>query len=68
MIQISDLMIGHPEIASFSQLEMLVSVAAAAGEIHLNFDIKPEFADTPRDWDMRLEVAFLSAQVRLGDE
>jgi hypothetical protein len=64
MIQISDLMIAHPELVSFRQLETLVEAAAASGEIHLYFDIKPEFADTPRDWDMRLEVIFLSAQAR----
>ncbi|KAA5602426.1 sulfur relay protein DsrC [Blastochloris sulfoviridis] len=62
MIQISDLMIAHPELVSFRQLEALVEEVATSGEIHLYFDIKPEFADTPRDWDMRLEVIFLSAQ------
>lgn len=49
-------------MTSFAQLETLVEEAATFGAIHLHFDIKPEFADTPRDWDMRLEVAFLSAK------
>jgi hypothetical protein len=67
MIHVSDLMIAYPELTSFRQLEALVEEVGASGEIHLYFDIKPEFVDTPRDWDMRLEVIFLSAQRRLGD-
>ncbi len=60
MLQISDMIITHPEITSFSQLEVLVKEAARAGTIHLNFDLKPEYPDTPRNWQDRLETAFLS--------
>ncbi|MGO9358859.1 MAG: sulfur relay protein DsrC [Xanthobacteraceae bacterium] len=58
MVQISDLLIAHPEISSFSELNDLVVEAAQAGEIHLYFDIKPEFPDTPRKWETELELAF----------
>ncbi len=61
MAQISDLMIGHPEATSFADLEQLVMEAARAGEIHLYFDIKPEYPDTPRQWETRLELAFYNA-------
>jgi hypothetical protein len=58
MVQISDLLIGHPEITSFEELRELVIGAARAGEIHLYFDIKPEFPDTPRKWETDLELSF----------
>ncbi len=62
MIQISDLIIAHPEIRTFDQLEELVVEAARRGEIHLYFDIKPEFPDTPRKWEAQLELAFHRAE------
>jgi hypothetical protein len=60
MVQISDLIISHPEITSFSELEELVKEAARQGEIHLSFDLKPEYVDTPRRWQDKLETAFTS--------
>jgi hypothetical protein len=62
MVQISELMIRHPEATSFADLERLVIEAASAGEIHLYFDIKPEYPDTPRQWEARLELAFYRAK------
>lgn len=59
-VQISDLIIAHPEVTSFKELEELVKAAARAGAINLLFDIKPEYPDTPRDWRDRLEVTFCS--------
>ena len=60
MVQISDIIIAHPEISTFSGLEELVKEAARQGAIHLSFDLKPEYPDTPRNWQDRLEAAFLS--------
>ncbi len=62
MVQISDLIITHPEMTTFDQLESLVVEAARRGEIHLYFDIKPEFPDTPRKWEARLELLFHRAE------
>ncbi len=62
MANISDLIIQHPEITSFEDLEKAVVAAAQAGEIHLFFDIKPEYPDTPRGWEKRLERAFCYAE------
>ncbi len=59
MLQISDMIIAHPEIASFGELEELVKEAAREGAIHLSFDLKPEYPDTPRNCRDRLEAAFL---------
>lgn len=62
MIQISDLIIAHPEMTTFDELEELVVEAARCGAIHLYFDVKPEFPDTPRGWETQLELAFYRAE------
>jgi hypothetical protein len=66
MVRVSDLIIGHPEIASFQDFEQLVMQIGRAGEIHLYFDVKPEFPDTPRQWQTRLELAFYSTDGQRG--
>jgi len=58
LIRVSDLMIQHPEVRSFKDLERLVTEAAKSGYRFLQFDVKPEFVDTPRDWDQKLETVF----------
>jgi len=62
MARISELIISHPEVQSFAGLEQLVVQAAREGEIHLYMDIKPEFPDTPRKWELELELAFYRAE------
>ena len=47
---------------SFAQLEPKVVEAAREGEIHLYMDIKPEYPDTPRKWEHRLEKVFYDAE------
>ncbi len=58
MLNLSDLIIQHPEVDSFHDLVALVRQRAAEGEIHLRFDIKPDYVDTPRNWEWQLEAAF----------
>lgn len=58
MAKLSDLIIGYPEVQSFEDLEMLVQHLAANGEMHLEFDLKPDYRDTPRKWEWILEAAF----------
>jgi len=62
MARVSELMIAHPEITSFVELEALVVAAAKAGEFHLYMDVKPEYPDTPRLWEQELELAFQGAE------
>lgn len=66
MANLSDLIIQHPEITSFYELERLVVESARSGLIVLYFDLKPDFSDTPRDWQNRLEMAFYKADTRPG--
>ena len=56
--RLSDLIIGHPEVTSFTELEKLVSHAAESGIMHLEFDLKPDYKDTPKKWQWLLEAAF----------
>lgn len=58
MAKLSDLIIAHPEVKSFDELERLVAQAGEAGEMFIEFDIKPDYRDTPRKWEWILEAAF----------
>ncbi len=58
MALLSDLIIQHPEVQSFPDLLKLVAKSGKDGEIFLQFDVKPDYRDTPRDWAMQLETAF----------
>jgi hypothetical protein len=37
-----------------------VVASAKSGYRFLQFDVKPEFVDTPRNWDLILEAVFYS--------
>ncbi len=58
MYNLSDLIIQHPEVSSFGELIDLVQRQATAGMRFLQFDVKPDYRDTPRNWEFKLEAAF----------
>ncbi|OUD12490.1 sulfur relay protein DsrC [Thioflexithrix psekupsensis] len=59
MLHLSELLIQHPELNNFSELEQLVSThAKATRERFFRIDVKPSFPDTPENWEDRLEAAF----------
>ena len=58
MLTLSDILIHNDEIASFDELMVAVQKGAADGERFFRMDIKPPFADTPENWEERLEAAF----------
>ncbi len=58
MLYLSNLIIQNPEVNSFDGLVGLVREAARRGERFLNFDVKPDYRDTPRNWEIKLETAF----------
>ena len=62
MARVSELLIANPKMRSFEELEVAVVEAARSGEIHLYMDIKPEFPDTPRNWEQDLEIVFTRAE------
>lgn len=58
MALLSDLIIHHPEVQSFPELVKLVAKCGKEGEVFLEFDVKPDYRDTPRKWELKLESAF----------
>ena len=58
MAKLSDLIIGNPDVTTFKELEELVQHAGESGQMFLEFDVKPDYRDTPRKWEWILEAAF----------
>ena len=61
-ILISDIIIQHPEINSFDELLAAVRHISSDDMLFLEFDVKPDYRDTPRDWQWQLEGAFIGAR------
>jgi len=60
ILQLSQIMIRHHEITSFADLLQVVRKYGQEGQIMFEYDLKPEYPDTPRDWEKQIEVAFLT--------
>ena len=60
MIPLSQILIQYHELNSFAVLLALVKNLGDHGLVLIEFDIKPDFKDTPRDWEARLEIAFIT--------
>lgn len=58
MIWLSEILIEEHALASFTDLQVAVRARAAAGERFFGFDIKPQFTDTPANWESVLESIF----------
>jgi len=58
MLVLSEILIEHHELESFDALVPLVQDGARRGEMFFRMDVKPPFADTPEDWEDRLEASF----------
>ncbi len=58
MLSLSSLIIEYPEVGSFRELLAVVRRRAESGERFLQFDIKPDYPDTPRNWEFQIESAF----------
>jgi hypothetical protein len=58
MAMLSDLIISNPDVTSFDELKQLVAHLGESGEMHLEFDLKPDYRDTPKKWEWILEAAF----------
>lgn len=57
MLYLSELMIQNTHLESFSDLLETIT-QNAQGQIHLKIDIKPNYPDTPADWEDKIEGAF----------
>lgn len=58
MIWLSEILIEEYQLASFNDLQAAVQQRAKSGERFFGIDIKPQFADTPANWEAQLESIF----------
>ncbi len=57
MLYLSEVLIQNPQVNSFEELVDLIDEVSKS-EIFFRIDVKPQFGDTPEDWEDRLEAAF----------
>jgi len=58
MAKLSEIIIANPQVEHFEDLRELVILVARTGEVFLEFDVKPDYVDVPKNWQMELETAF----------
>ena len=61
-VRISDIIIQHPDINSFVELLDAVRGIQSDNMLFMEFDVKPDFRDTPRNWQWQLEGAFVGGK------
>ena len=57
MLHLSEVLMQHPEVESFEELVAKIKQRSKT-EMFFRIDVKPQFADTPDNWEDRLEAAF----------
>jgi len=57
MLYVSELLLEHRDITSFTELVEVVKQSAKQ-EMFFRMDLKPPFPDTPDNWELVLEGAF----------
>ena len=57
-VKLSDIIIQNPDVNSFGELLGKVRAMTSENMIFLNFNVKPDYRDTPRNWEWKLESAF----------
>lgn len=57
MLYLSEILIQNPDLDSFVELQRLVA-ERAKNEMFFRIDVKPQYEDTPEDWEDRLEASF----------
>jgi hypothetical protein len=67
MIYLSEILIQHPDLGSFDELLGVIRLRST-NEIHLKIDIKPNYPDTPADWEDKVEGAFSGVYSVLGPQ
>lgn len=65
MLHLSELLIQNPHLESFDDLLEVVKDRSKS-EIHLKIDIKPNYPDTPANWEDRIEGAFSGVYSVMG--
>jgi hypothetical protein len=59
MLLLSEVMIAHTDVDSFEDLVIVIkSISSSSSERFFRMDVKPDYGDTPQNWEDRLEAAF----------
>lgn len=59
MLLLGEIIIGNPEIDDFESLVKVVkAISRTSNERFFRMDVKPDYADTPDNWEDRLEASF----------
>jgi hypothetical protein len=59
MLLLSEIMIAHTDLESFEDLVAVVKrVSKTSNERFFKMDVKPDYQDTPDNWEDRIEAAF----------
>ena len=58
LLRLSEIVIANPEVASFDALLEIVADQQRHGATLLEIDLKPDFPDTPRNWESQVETTF----------
>lgn len=62
MLWLSEVLLQGHDMDSFEALKLAITERARAGEMFFRMDVRPPFADTPEDWEDKLEAAFSAAR------
>lgn len=57
MLLLSQVLIQNPQVENFEQLVDTIKELRNT-QMFFRIDVKPQFSDTPEDWEDRLEAAF----------
>jgi len=60
MLWLSEVLIQNPDMKDFDELKVELKKRASEGELFFRMDVKPQFLDTPADWEDKLEAVFTS--------
>ncbi len=60
VIPLSQIIIQNHDVVTFAELLNVVNAMGEGGMVLMEFDLKPDFPDTPRNWQAQLEIAFLT--------
>ena len=61
MLWLSEVSLQGHDIDSFEALNLKIAEPARGGAMFFRMDVRPPFADTPEDWEDKLEAAFSAA-------
>jgi hypothetical protein len=57
MLLLSEVLMQNPQVETFDELVDVIR-ERRQGAMFFRIDVKPQFSDTPADWEDRLEAAF----------